>query len=45
MNGRLDGIWIYLVGPILAAPVAVVTTALIHGGRREAEAAKAAQGE
>ena len=44
-SGQWDDFWIYLVGPILAAPVAVVTTALIHGGRREAEAAKAAQGE
>jgi aquaporin Z len=46
VTGRLDDLWIYLLGPVFGACLAVILTRFLHG-RTEADskAAEAAQGE
>ena len=44
--GRLDDAWIYLVGPVLGAALAVLVTRFLHGATEtDAKAMEAAQGE
>jgi aquaporin Z len=43
--GRLDDVWVYLVGPLFGAVLAVAVNALLHGPIHERESAKAAQGD
>ena len=44
VSGHLSHLWLYLVGPVIGAGVAVLATWLVHGGRDEDER-RAAEGE
>lgn len=44
LGGRLDALWIYVLGPVLGALAAVAATFVIHGRPLHAEA-EAAEGE
>jgi aquaporin Z len=43
--GRTEDLWVYLLGPLLGATLAVAVTGLLHGAVRDDRSAEAAQGE
>ena len=46
VNGRLEDLWIYLVGPLIGASVAAVGIAVVRGPRPpDAKTFEAAQGK
>jgi aquaporin Z len=45
VSGRYEDLWVYLLGPLLGASIAVGLTRLLHGPVHDGTSAKAAQGE
>lgn len=46
VTGRFDDLWIYVIGPIVGAALAVAANAMLHGSKaQDPEARRAAQGE
>jgi MIP family channel proteins len=45
VSGTLGDVWIYVIGPLIGAVLAVALTTLIHGRATDAEARRAAQGD
>ena len=46
VTGRLEDLWVYVVGPVAGAALAVLLTAFLHGRTdRDPESQEAAQGD
>jgi aquaporin Z len=44
VSGRLDDLWVYLLGPLLGATLAVGVTGVLHGPVRDGKSEEAARG-
>jgi aquaporin Z len=45
VTGRLEDLWVYMLGPLLGAGLAVAVTVLLHGTVPDRKSAEAAQGD